>query len=49
MAKLNPPHLATTLPAFYLDESKSIKIPFTLNNSVGIEDISTIYVIIKTV
>jgi hypothetical protein len=49
MPKLNPPHLETKLPAFYIDDSKSIKIPFNLNSSTGIADIGAVYVIIKTV
>ena len=49
MPKLKPPHLATKLPAFYNDNSKSIKIPFNLNSSTGVADIGAVYVIIKTV
>jgi hypothetical protein len=49
MPKLNPPYLTTSLPAFYLDDNKTIKIPFTLNSSVGISDISVVYAVIKTV
>lgn len=49
MPKLNPPHLETKLPAFYIDGSKSIKIPFNLNSSTGVADIGAVYVIIKTV
>ena len=41
MAKLNPPHLESTLPAFYIDEaSPSITIPFGLNRSVGMSQIT---------
>ena len=49
MPKLNPPHLETSLPAFYIDSSRILQIPFTFNRSVGIADISKIYVSIKTV
>lgn len=50
MAKLNPPHLESTLPAFYIDEaSPSITIPFGLNRSVGMSQITQMQILIKTV
>lgn len=46
MAKLNPPHIESKLPAFY---DKTIKIPFQLNRAVGKNEFSEMQILIKTV
>ena len=51
MAKLYPPYIEGTLPAFWLDEegNGTITIPFALNKAVSSADIKGMYVKIKTV
>lgn len=50
MGKLNPPHLGNKLPAFYIDNNKTLlQIPFEFNRSVGKEEFNKMQILIKTV
>jgi hypothetical protein len=51
MAKLYPPYLEGTLPAFCLDASGDgvLTIPFAHNKAVSIDDFGSISVKVKTV
>ena len=51
MAKLYPPYLEGTLPAFCLDNNGDgvMTIPFALNKAVSISEIAAMAVKIKTV
>jgi hypothetical protein len=51
MAKLYPPYIEGTLPAFCLDSkgNGTMVIPFTLNKAVSIIEIGALAVKIKTV
>jgi hypothetical protein len=48
--QLSPPILATTLPAFYSNDSGTVlTVPFTMNRAVGAGQISGFKVKIKSV
>lgn len=46
MAKLNPPHINSKLPAFY---GNILKIPFQLNRAVGKNEFTEMQILVKTV
>jgi hypothetical protein len=44
MAKLYPPMIESTLPAFY---GNAITVPFVMNRAVGKNDITGMYLLVK--
>ena len=50
MSKLYPPYIDSKLPAFYsVDNKVNIQIPFQMNRAVGIDEVLSMKVLIKTV